>query len=95
MREVVAMMEHGLYMICNVKGCHMFFPKARLKENTPAFRTNTTCTTLALHTKALCNSGKQMDLYACGWRATTKMVVTYLSSCSMTVPGEGRKKNRY
>jgi hypothetical protein len=34
-RAVVALREHGLYMICNVKMCHKFFPKAELKEKTP------------------------------------------------------------
>ena len=39
--------------------------------------------------------GKEMELLACGWRATNKMVVTYLASCSLTVPGVPRKKKRY
>ena len=39
--------------------------------------------------------GKEVVIQACGWRATNKMVVTYLSSCGLTTPGDARQKKRY
>jgi hypothetical protein len=34
---VVAMLDKGIYTLCNVKQCDKFFPKHELKDNTPAF----------------------------------------------------------
>jgi hypothetical protein len=41
-RAVVALREHGLYMICNVKMCHKFFPKAELNQGEDPPPTTTT-----------------------------------------------------
>ena len=94
-RAVVALMEKGLYMLCNVKQCHKFFPKAVLKEQTPPFRSNNQCTTLTLQAKYTLSTGEEVKMQACGWRATNNMVVTYLGSCGLTTPGVARAKKRY
>ena len=82
------MLEKGVYTLCNVKQCHKFFPKKYLKDNTPAFTGNSVCTTLALQAKVKLQCGREMSIQACGWRATTTMVVTYLGSCGLTTPGD-------
>ena len=96
-RAVVALREHGLYMICNVKMCHKFFPKAELKEKTPPLPLQ--CQLHHPHPQGQgeevkMKDGKEMEFLACGWRATNNMVVTYLASCSLTVPGvpTGRRR---
>ena len=94
-RMVVSMLEKGVYTLCNVKQCHKFFPKKYLKDNTPAFTGNSVCTTLALQAKVKLQCGREMSIQACGWRATTTMVVTYLGSCGLTTPGDARQKKRY
>ena len=47
-RAVVALRGKGLYMLCNIKQCHKYFPKSRLKEDTPAFQSNSKCTCLTM-----------------------------------------------
>ena len=94
-RAVIALLEKGIYMLCNVKQCHKFFPKAILKDETPPFRANNVCTTLTLSAKYTLTGGKEVVIQACGWRATNKMVVTYLGSCGLTTPGVARSKKRY
>jgi hypothetical protein len=94
-KAVVAMLEKGIYMLCNVKQCHKYFPKQELKTKTPAFRSNSECTTLTLQSKLALKGGKEVQLIACGWRATNNMVVTYLGSCGLTTLGDARKKKRH
>jgi len=94
-RAVVALRGKGLYMLCNIKQCHKYFPKAKLKEDTPAFQSNSKCTCLTLKATLRIPGGKEVTLLACGWRATTNMVVTYLGSCGLTIDGTARNKERY
>jgi hypothetical protein len=34
-REVVTLRDKGLYVLCNIKQCHKFFPKSRLEGGDP------------------------------------------------------------
>jgi hypothetical protein len=65
-RMVVAMLEKGIYTLCNVKQCHKLFPKKYLKDNTPAFTGNSVCTTLSLQTNVKLQCEREMKLQACG-----------------------------
>ena len=72
----------GLFFIGNVKACHKYFPKRALKEETgPYVRNRLVCLTK----KATVGTGEEaVDVFATGWRATGKMVVTYVHTALLT-----------
>ena len=83
----------GLFFIGNVKTCHKYFPKRALKEETgPYVRNRLVCLTK----KATVGTGEEaVDVFATGWRATGKMVVTYVHTAGTTVVGSDRVKRKY
>ena len=86
--------EHGMYMIGNVKQCHKWFPKKRLKEETPAYSANNlVCHTLQANVRLSRN--ESLKVYGTGWRATGKMVCTYVHTGGTNVTGSDRKKRKF
>ena len=93
-RVAFALWKKGLYFIGNVKTAHKFFPKAELKSETPAFSGNA-LVCLTKKATARINSDESVTMYATGWRATTKMVCTYIHTGGTNNLGTDRKKRRH
>ena len=83
----------GLYFIGNVKTCNKHFPQKDLREQTGEYQRDRL---VCLTKKATVGTGDEaVDVYATGWRATSKMVVTYIHTGGTTVTGSDRVKRKY
>ena len=83
----------GLFFIGNVKTCNKHFPQKELREQCGEYvRDRLVC----LSKRAKIGSNEDMvEVYATGWRATGKMVVTYVHTGGTTVTGSDRVKRKY
>ena len=76
-RAAFMLMKNGLYMIGNVKGNKMFFPQDALREECGEYEANKLVCLTKKATVKLDNSN-EFEIFATGWRATGKMVCTYV-----------------
>ena len=84
----------GLYLIGNVKGAHKYFPKAALKNETPAYeRDELVCMTKQADVRIRDN--ETLTVYATGWRATGAMVCTYVHTGGTNGVGSDRVKRKF
>ena len=83
----------GLYFIGNVKCCNKYFPQKALRDETgPYVADHLVCLTK----KAKVGTGsEEVTVFATGWRATGKMVVTYVHTGGTSVVGSDRVKRKY
>ena len=86
--------EGGLYFIGNVKGAKKYFPQSELREECGEYVANRL---VCLSKKATFASptGEDVDIMATGWRATGKMVVTYVHTGGCNTVGSDRKKWKF
>ena len=89
-RAAASLLLCGLFCIFNIKSCHKYFPKKNLKEET-----GPEVGAVLVKEAVVEHDGLRMIMWATGWRCTRDMVVTYLSTCSTSLVGKPKIKNKY